>query len=347
MCSGCLRQYITTSCDISDVNTQASLLARNSSAGAETHVVFCPFSDVAGGGSTVVACGHPFSLSQLCLGLDGADAAVVVDGVILRAIAWCVSRRAEARALARAAEAATASAASRHEDEATVDVQEERAGRATMAIERERDVAMFRAIIPRAYQCARCGLGPVEHANCNDLAAHHGQHLIARRQVCRTRGFVVGSDRVNNACARCGWFSANISDWHAWDGRLPDDWTVAASTAPAAIAGTGGRVYGSRARFCDLFGRALARGCWQNLGTAQTGTYVLAGIMAGMALTAGGARFLCVLCYVLVRFLCVLCYVLVRLVAAVLCALVRVFAGIMAAEWEFLRFWLSSTKPGK
>ena len=37
------------------------------------------------------------------------------------------------------------------------------------------------------------------------LAAHHGE---AR-----------GRAHVSNACPACGWFSAQISDWPAWDGR--------------------------------------------------------------------------------------------------------------------------------
>jgi len=57
-----------------------------------------------------------------------------------------------------------------------------------------------------AFQCGRCGFGPVEHTRCGDLQAHHGER----------RGG--GRGHVSNSCPSCGWFSSRISDWPQWDG---------------------------------------------------------------------------------------------------------------------------------
>ena len=42
-------------------------------------------------------------------------------------------------------------------------------------------------------RCARCGFGPVDHAGCSDLRAHHGQVAVAHDG---------GRDHVSNACPR-------------------------------------------------------------------------------------------------------------------------------------------------
>eukprot|EP00971_Amphidinium_carterae_P116710 2311676-Amphidinium_carterae.1 len=60
-----------------------------------------------------------------------------------------------------------------------------------------------------SYQCGECGFGPVSHANCHDLEAHHGEEDEA-------------GGIVNNACPACGWFSSDLADWPQWDGRVPD-----------------------------------------------------------------------------------------------------------------------------
>jgi hypothetical protein len=67
----------------------------------------------------------------------------------------------------------------------------------------------LRQQMPNARQCRRCGFGPVDHMACADLQAHQGQQ--------------VGNAQINNACPQCGWFSHNIGDWLAWDGRLPQE----------------------------------------------------------------------------------------------------------------------------
>jgi len=58
-----------------------------------------------------------------------------------------------------------------------------------------------------AYMCGACSFGPIEHVNCHDLSAHHGER----------RG---GSIRVNNACPACGWFARDLGQWKRWDGRV-------------------------------------------------------------------------------------------------------------------------------
>ncbi len=58
----------------------------------------------------------------------------------------------------------------------------------------------------RAYMCRECGFGPVDHFACSDLLHHDGERH--------------GNSRVNNACPKCGWFSASIADWDEWDGTV-------------------------------------------------------------------------------------------------------------------------------
>lgn len=66
-----------------------------------------------------------------------------------------------------------------------------------------------RQYLGRAYQCAECGFGPVDHFACGDLFAHHGEDH--------------GAAQINNACPRCQWFSADIADWPHWDGSVPPE----------------------------------------------------------------------------------------------------------------------------
>jgi hypothetical protein len=56
-----------------------------------------------------------------------------------------------------------------------------------------------RQYLGRAFQCAQCSFGPIDHFACGDLEAHHGED--------------VGGAVINNACPRCSWFSDSLSDW--------------------------------------------------------------------------------------------------------------------------------------
>mmetsp|Transcript_223 Transcript_223/g.575 ORF Transcript_223/g.575 Transcript_223/m.575 type:complete len:770 (-) Transcript_223:592-2901(-) len=83
--------------------------------------------------------------------------------------------------------------------------------RAGLEVEQGRALlaAQLRQQMPNARQCRQCGFGPIDHMACADLQAHHGQQF--------------GNARINNACPQCGWFSRNVGDWPAWDGRLPQE----------------------------------------------------------------------------------------------------------------------------
>eukprot|EP00966_Prymnesium_polylepis_P270798 6255950-Prymnesium_polylepis.1 len=59
----------------------------------------------------------------------------------------------------------------------------------------------------RAYQCGSCGFGPIDHVACANLNTHQGEQR--------------GNGRINNACPRCGWRAADISQWPRWNGQLP------------------------------------------------------------------------------------------------------------------------------
>lgn len=71
------------------------------------------------------------------------------------------------------------------------------------------EAQMRRQYFGRAYQCAQCCFGPIDHFACGDLAAHNGQQ--------------VGNATINNSCPRCGWFSKLLSAWPKWDGTVPDE----------------------------------------------------------------------------------------------------------------------------
>ena len=77
----------------------------------------------------------------------------------------------------------------------------------------------LRASIPGARMCGQCRYGPIEHYACSALTTH-------RR------------DAYNgNACPRCGWFAADISQWPAWDGNVPDDAIDSTSFDPRPAGG--------------------------------------------------------------------------------------------------------------
>ena len=56
----------------------------------------------------------------------------------------------------------------------------------------------------RAYACARCGYGPLDHANCENLVEHH------------KRG------GIDNSCPRCGSFAADVHELATWRDDGPD-----------------------------------------------------------------------------------------------------------------------------
>ena len=63
----------------------------------------------------------------------------------------------------------------------------------------------LRASIPGARMCGQCRYGPIEHFACSALTTHR-------------------HDAYNgNACPRCGWFAADISQCPAWDGNVLED----------------------------------------------------------------------------------------------------------------------------
>lgn len=71
------------------------------------------------------------------------------------------------------------------------------------------EAQLRRQYLGRAFQCAQCGFGPIDHFACGDLEAHHGEN--------------VGGATINNACPRCGWFSGSLCDWPKWDGTVPEE----------------------------------------------------------------------------------------------------------------------------
>jgi hypothetical protein len=78
---------------------------------------------------------------------------------------------------------------------------------ATASTAKDFEAQMRRQFLGRAYQCASCAFGPIDHFACGDLAAHHGQNI--------------GNASINNACPRCGWFSRHLADWPKWNGFVP------------------------------------------------------------------------------------------------------------------------------
>jgi len=65
---------------------------------------------------------------------------------------------------------------------------------------------VLRTLFPHSYMCAKCFFGPVDHFACSNLRSHHGEKY--------------GGGAISNACPRCGWFSQDITDWPAWNGKL-------------------------------------------------------------------------------------------------------------------------------
>lgn len=62
----------------------------------------------------------------------------------------------------------------------------------------------------RVYQCPRCGFGPVTHAACYDLRAHHGDTVPGSR------------GKISNACPSCKFLASTRDAWNVWNGEVPE-----------------------------------------------------------------------------------------------------------------------------
>lgn len=82
------------------------------------------------------------------------------------------------------------------------------------------EAQLQRQYLGRAFQCAQCSFGPIDHFACGDLEAHHGED--------------VGGAIINNACPRCSWFSEDLSDWPKWDGKVPQEAQEATASGATA-----------------------------------------------------------------------------------------------------------------
>lgn len=68
--------------------------------------------------------------------------------------------------------------------------------------------ALLRSM-PNAVQCGSCHYGPIDHAGCDDLDAHHWQWQ--------------GNSQIQNQCPKCGWWAHSIDSWPSWDGVIRHD----------------------------------------------------------------------------------------------------------------------------
>jgi len=59
------------------------------------------------------------------------------------------------------------------------------------------------------FKCPHCAFGPVDHMECGDLEAHHGEE----------KDYGV---HINNACPMCFWFGNDKTEWGVWDGEFLD-----------------------------------------------------------------------------------------------------------------------------
>ena len=59
---------------------------------------------------------------------------------------------------------------------------------------------------------------PNSNPNCL-IKSHHPVFVHSRAH----HGQVEQHGRISNACARCNFFTPNISEWHKWDGHLPEE----------------------------------------------------------------------------------------------------------------------------
>jgi hypothetical protein len=104
---------------------------------------------------------------------------------------------------------------------------QEEMDRKGVEIDRQLLTEQLQRQFPNAYQCGKCGHGPIDKRACDDLSAHHGQ-----------RNYNGQGGTINNACPSCGWFSPHIRDWPKWNGKLPE--SVDASTKSSLRSGGSG-----------------------------------------------------------------------------------------------------------
>ena len=146
--------------------------------------------------------------------------------------------KAKAKARAEAAKAAKAKAKAEAEAAKAKAQAQAEAAKARAEAEAAAQLEFIRAQFRRrdgsfaAFMCRNCSFGPVDHMACHDLAAHHGE-ARGRAQVC-------------NACPACGWFSAQLADWPAWDGQKVGSLDVQQLAMEAAV---GGESQGANLRF--------------------------------------------------------------------------------------------------
>lgn len=211
-CADCLEQHVRVSCNLSDPAAQQMLLNKDGAS-----IVACPFADIRG--QRTVACKQQLRLSQLADALPSQ----VLDDVVAPAMVWVANSTGQAVAAEKMAK------------------QGEQIKSRKKAVKFATQT-MLRAALPNAYQCARCGHGPVLHSNCSNLSSHHRQLLPGGRH---------GSVRISNACEKCGWFASDITQWLAWDGRLGDEDN---SNTQVGEEGSG---------FLSLLARSLWRNSWR------------------------------------------------------------------------------------
>jgi hypothetical protein len=75
----------------------------------------------------------------------------------------------------------------------------------------EAGTTVLSALFPSAIMCPQCRYGPVDHRNCDDLNAHHGQSYRGSPGI------------IANDCPRCHFFSSTKQDWLLWDGVIRMD----------------------------------------------------------------------------------------------------------------------------
>jgi len=187
VCSDCLEPLVRTKVEA----VLATGVSDATSAG-EAGLIFCP-----------------------CRGLTGRDQCTSKAPFADRDLAQAVSAETfatylEGRSAAKLAEVERRAYADAHEM-----MQEEMkamkaVANATTAHGSRLLAAALKRSMPDARMCPECGHGPMDHRDCEDLAAHHGQVLES-------------GARIDNACPKCGFFSRDKADWPLWDGKLAAD----------------------------------------------------------------------------------------------------------------------------
>lgn len=187
VCSDCLEPLVKTK-----VEAIMATGSGDASCPGEAGLIFCP-----------------------CRGLTGRDRCTAVSPFADRDLAQAVSAETfamylDGRSAAKLAEVERRAYADAHEM-----MQEEMkamkaVANATSAHGSRLLAAALKRSMPDARMCPECGHGPMDHRDCEDLAAHHGQVLES-------------GARIDNACPKCGFFSRDKADWPLWDGTLAND----------------------------------------------------------------------------------------------------------------------------